>query len=101
MRLLMLTVALLFGLNSSIFASQMMTGGDKVYVCSSKTSTTYHKTQDCGGLKKCKAKVNEEDKAQAEKEGRTACKVCFKSTGNNGGKKATAKPAAPAPAPAK
>ena len=79
MRNLIVMLALVLGISTSSFAKTFKAGeGDKVSVCDTKTAKTYHKSKTCSGLKACKGTVTEMDKAAAEKAGKTACKMCYK-----------------------
>ena len=49
-----------------------------VYVCDSKTAKAYHSSKTCTGLTKCSGTVKEMAKADAEKAGKTPCKMCNK-----------------------
>lgn len=48
-----------------------------VYVCTGGYATKYHSRPNCRGLNNCKGKVIKITKAQALKQGRTACKICY------------------------
>ncbi len=49
-----------------------------VYVCDTKTAKAYHTSKTCTGLAKCSGTVKEMTKAEAEKAGKTPCKMCNK-----------------------
>ncbi|MCX6351152.1 MAG: hypothetical protein NTX03_04735 [Bacteroidetes bacterium] len=50
----------------------------EVVCCDSKGSTAYHAKKTCGALGKCKGKMVNMSKKDAEKGGKTACKMCCK-----------------------
>jgi hypothetical protein len=79
MRNIIVILTLVLGISTGSFAAKLKAGeGEKVYTCDSKTAKAYHKSKTCSGLKSCKGKVTEMDKADAEKAGKTACKMCYK-----------------------
>ena len=49
-----------------------------VFICDSKTAKAYHSSKTCTGLSKCSGTVKEMAKADAEKAGKTPCKMCNK-----------------------
>jgi len=48
-----------------------------VYICTGGYATKYHARPNCRGLNNCKGEVKKITKAQALKQGRTACKICY------------------------
>jgi hypothetical protein len=51
---------------------------EKVWVCDTKTSTSYHSDKECSGIKKCSGTVKSMTAKEAEKDGKKACKMCVK-----------------------
>lgn len=49
-----------------------------VYICTGPKATTYHKTKDCRGLKKCSGEVKAVTESKAKTDKRSACKICHK-----------------------
>lgn len=49
-----------------------------VYICDSSSAERYHKTKDCRGLRNCRHGIKEITLAEAERLGRTPCKICYK-----------------------
>lgn len=49
-----------------------------VFVCTSETSTKYHKNLRCRGLKSCSAEIVEEDLTNAEDMGYEKCRYCYR-----------------------
>lgn len=77
--LLLFSATLLLTACGSAIASPVSESGaaaDKVYVCTGGSSKKYHATANCTGLKSCKGRIVEMSKAEAEKLGRTPCKIC-------------------------
>jgi len=48
-----------------------------VYICLGKSSVRYHQTDRCNGLSNCKSQIKSVTLQEAEKMGRTPCKVCY------------------------
>lgn len=48
-----------------------------VYICTGGSSTRYHATKSCRGLCNCGGTIREVTIEQAEKMGRTPCKICY------------------------
>ncbi|CAN5208282.1 hypothetical protein BH09BAC1_BH09BAC1_03820 [soil metagenome] len=74
---------LLFGLTgvsgsaSSPFTPSELYQGAKVLICNTSASYAYH-SYTCSGLKRCSREVLEISKAEAQKKGRTPCKICYR-----------------------
>lgn len=49
-----------------------------VYICTGPNAYAYHKTRNCRGLRRCTGEIKEISLAQAKKENRKACKLCYK-----------------------
>lgn len=47
----------------------------EVFICTTKSSKTYHLKKECSGLKKCKSKIKKITKKKAENVGRVFCKL--------------------------
>ena len=69
--LLVLAVALYFGVSSA------PVGSDSVYVCYSGTSVAYHRTSGCNGLGRCTHEVKQMSVADAQSNGKRACRKCY------------------------
>ncbi len=52
--------------------------GGTVYVCTGGSSKRYHKTNTCNGLRGCRAEIVATTVAEAEKAGKTPCRMCYK-----------------------
>lgn len=50
----------------------------RVYVCTGPNAYAYHKTKTCRGLRHCTGEIKEISLAQAKKDNRKACKLCYK-----------------------
>lgn len=50
----------------------------KVWVCTGESSKRYHAYNDCKGLSKCSASIDEVTLEEAEMMGRTPCRKCYK-----------------------
>jgi hypothetical protein len=50
----------------------------KVWVCTGSSSKRYHAYDNCKGLSKCRASVDEVTLEEAESMGRTPCRKCYK-----------------------
>lgn len=77
--LLLLSATLLLTACGSAIASpvnEAASATNKVYICTGGSSKKYHATASCTGLRSCKGKIVKMDKAEAEKLGRTPCKIC-------------------------
>lgn len=61
-----------------IILSATCFAGNEVYVCTGKYAKAYHKTEDCKGIKSCKAAVKKVTLEKAKNMKRTACKYCYK-----------------------
>jgi hypothetical protein len=48
-----------------------------VYICTGKSSERYHRTESCNGLNACKAQVKSVSLKEAQRMGRTPCKICY------------------------
>jgi hypothetical protein len=51
--------------------------GEGVYVVSSTTSKSYHKTKDCTSLRNARHPIIKVEKEEAIKQGKTPCKKCY------------------------
>ena len=51
-------------------------GEEKVYICTGSSSKRYHSKKNCRGLSNCGGTIKEITVEQAEKQGRTPCKIC-------------------------
>lgn len=49
----------------------------KVYICTGRSSKRYHKTSRCEGLRRCSGEIRAVSVAEAERMGRTPCKICY------------------------
>lgn len=49
-----------------------------VYICTGPNAYAYHKTKNCRGLLHCTGEIKEISLAQAKKDNRKACKLCYK-----------------------
>lgn len=65
----------LFVLLIFIFSTAFQSKNKDVFICTSKSSKTYHLKKDCAGIKKCKSKIKKIKKEKAERVGRTFCKL--------------------------
>lgn len=52
--------------------------GNNVYICVSPSAKKYHASKSCHGLQKCTHTISEVTKADAAKQGYTACKIEYK-----------------------
>ncbi len=52
--------------------------GDHVFICNGTNSHAYHSYTECGGLKSCRATVEEVTFDWAENDERTPCHYCVK-----------------------
>ena len=50
---------------------------NRVYICTGKYATTYHRSRSCSGLSNCKGSVESVSKSYAESIGRNQCKRCY------------------------
>lgn len=50
----------------------------KVWVCTGGSSKRYHAYDNCKGLSKCSASIDEVTLEEAEMMGRTPCRKCYK-----------------------
>lgn len=50
----------------------------KVWVCTGESSKRYHAYNNCNGLSKCSASIDEVTLEEAEMMGRTPCRKCYK-----------------------
>ena len=48
-----------------------------VYVCMGSSATKYHSYKECQGLCNCKGTIAKMPEAEAQKMGRTRCKLCY------------------------
>lgn len=63
---------------TSLMSTESVTDSDdRVYVCSSNSSTRYHAFRDCYGLDRCSKQVLTLSESEAEKRGYTPCKWCY------------------------
>ena len=58
-----------------VFLTAFQTKEKEVFICTTKSSKTYHIKKDCKGLTKCKFIIKKISKKKAEKVGRTKCKL--------------------------
>lgn len=86
-----------FAIALTIFCCSGLLYAQNVYVCSSGSSTKYHLSKDCRGLKRCSGSIQTISLSAAKNKGRTACKICAEnantnstSTKNNGSKQVQA-----------
>lgn len=49
----------------------------KAYICTGKSSKTYHKIKSCKGLNRCSKQVKEVSLEEAKRIGRRECKLCY------------------------
>ena len=56
-----------------VFITSFTSGDNDVYICKSKNAKRYHLTEDCQGLKNCKAEVGKVTLKEAEAQGKTLC----------------------------
>ena len=57
------------------FLTAFQTKKEKVFICTSNASKTYHLKKDCKGIKNCKSKIKKITKKKAENVGRLFCKI--------------------------
>lgn len=57
------------------FSTAFQSKKNDVFICTTKSSKTYHLKKDCAGIKKCKSKIKKIKKEKAERVGRTFCKL--------------------------
>ena len=50
---------------------------DKVYICDSRYSKCYHRTDKCEGLDLCNSEVRAITLSEARKQGRRPCNYCY------------------------
>ena len=62
---------------SACAEAKATTGETYVYICTGSSSTRYHARSNCRGLGGCKATISKVTLQDAEKKGRTPCKICF------------------------
>ncbi|PQJ72322.1 MULTISPECIES: hypothetical protein [Polaribacter] len=62
------------------FLTAFQTKEKDVFICTTKSSKTYHLKKDCIGLKKCKSEIKKITKSKAERVGRGWCKLESKKT---------------------
>lgn len=65
-----------FLLFAILFCSSIENHG--VYICTGPNAYAYHKTKTCRGLRHCTGEIKEISLAQAKKNNRKACKLCYK-----------------------
>jgi hypothetical protein len=65
-----------FLLFAILFCSSIEKHG--VYICTGPNAYAYHKTKTCRGLRHCTGEIKEISLAQAKKDNRKACKLCYK-----------------------
>ncbi|WP_301345958.1 MULTISPECIES: hypothetical protein [Muribaculaceae] len=63
--------------DSSNHMAELPQASAMVYICTGPKAKVYHSTSKCKGLKKCSGSVKKITKAEAQKIGRRACKVCY------------------------
>lgn len=49
----------------------------EVYICTGPQSETYHKSDDCTGLRRCSGTIEKMSKKDAKSIGRRACRFCY------------------------
>lgn len=49
----------------------------KVFICTGKSATVYHRYKDCKGLNRCRSKIKAITIDEAERMGRRECKICY------------------------
>ena len=49
----------------------------KVYICTGKSATVYHKYKDCKGLNRCRSKIKAVTTYEAKRMGRRECRICY------------------------
>ncbi|NDV46142.1 hypothetical protein D0T49_03685 [Paludibacter sp. 221] len=67
-----------FSLNGTENKIKSSTQETKVTICTGNSATKYHKTNKCRGLNACKGEKKTVTMKEAEKWGRTKCKICYK-----------------------
>lgn len=50
----------------------------KVWVCTGGSSKRYHLTSKCKGLNSCRGDIKEITLEEAEDQGKTPCRICYK-----------------------
>lgn len=77
---LALIVAALLCFSSGINVHEMnaQEQKSKVYICTGKSATTYHKVKNCTGLSSCKSSIKEVTIKEAQAMNRRPCKICYK-----------------------
>ncbi|KGL62932.1 hypothetical protein [Polaribacter sp. Hel1_85] len=69
------TKKLLLTFSLFIFLTAFQTQEKEVFICTTKSSKTYHLKKECKGLKRCKSKIKKITKKKAENVGRILCKL--------------------------
>lgn len=76
-KLLLLSMLLFCASVSADVPSKTTTEEEKkVYICTGSSSKRYHSRKNCRGLSNCGGSIKEITIEQAEKQGRTPCKIC-------------------------
>ncbi|WP_158838401.1 hypothetical protein [Polaribacter sp. L3A8] len=66
---------LFLSLSLFTFLTAFQTKEIEVFICTTKSSKTFHLKKDCSGVKKCKSKIKKISKEKAENIGRVLCKL--------------------------
>jgi hypothetical protein len=78
-RLLLITTMLICAsLSADVPCDVSVSAEKKVYICTGSSSKRYHEKKNCRGLSNCGGTIKELTIEQAEKQGRTPCKICCK-----------------------
>jgi hypothetical protein len=62
-------------ISTLVVLTAFQTKEKEVFICTTKSSKTYHLKKECSGLKKCKSKIKKITKKKAENVGRVVCKL--------------------------
>jgi hypothetical protein len=78
MKKLLLIAALMISasVSADVPVEHNLNDEQKVYICTGSSSKRYHSKKNCRGLSNCGGTIKELTIEQAEKQGRTPCKIC-------------------------
>ncbi len=75
-------ITLILGLSCCFISNTAEVGGDAestmVYICTGSSSARYHSHKSCRGLSNCGGSIKEISLEEAQRMGRTPCRICYR-----------------------
>lgn len=66
-----------YAVSTNIESDSQSNSEESVYICTGSHASKYHRHSNCRGLNNCKSEIKSVTRSTAQKQGHSACKICY------------------------